>query len=103
MFSDLRLSLKLKLKREENKISRYCNLKRQQNDNLKQLGISRFLLSSMQVEESIGSVQMFNFRFLMDVLGCPEHDLTIFGKCLSVCLSVSVCLRDKNFVANLVR
>ena len=32
----------------------------------------------------------FNFRFLMDlhVLGCPEHDLTISGKCQSVCLCV---------------
>ena len=37
------------------------------------------------------------FRFLMDlhVLGCPEHDLTIFGKCLCVC--------DKNFVASVAR
>ena len=27
----------------------------------------------------------------LHVLGCPEHDLTISGKCLSEC--------DKNFVA----
>ena len=42
-------------------------------------------------------MQIFDFRFSMDlhVLGCPEHDLTIFGKCVSVCLCVrvSVCLR----------
>ena len=33
----------------------------------------------------------FRFRFSMDlhVLGCPEHDLTIFGKCLSVCQCVT--------------
>ena len=31
----------------------------------------------------------------LHVLGCPEHDLTIFGKCLCVC--------DKNFVANVAR
>ena len=28
----------------------------------------------------------------LHVLGCPEHDLTVSGKCLSVC--------DKNFVAS---
>ena len=35
-------------------------------------------------------MQIFDFRFLMDlyVLGCPEHDLTISGKCLSVYVSV---------------
>ena len=34
----------------------------------------------------------FRLRFLMDLhaLGCPEHDLIIFGTCLSVCLSVCV-------------
>ena len=49
-----------------------------------------FLLSSILVEESIGFVQIFDFRFLIDlhVLGSPEQDLTISGKCLSVCLSV---------------
>ena len=46
-------------------------------------------------------MQIFDFRFLMDlhVLGCPEHDLTIFGKCLSACL----CVCDKNFVASVAR
>ena len=41
-------------------------------------------------------VQIFDFWFLMDlhVLGCPEQDLDVSGKCLSVC----VC--DKNFVAS---
>ena len=40
-----------------------------------------------------------NFRFLMKfhALGCPEHDLTISGKCLSVC----VC--DKNFVSSVTQ
>ena len=33
----------------------------------------------------------------LHVLGCPEHDLTIFGKCLCLC----VC--DKNFVASVAR
>ena len=49
------------------------------------------LLSSMLVEESTGFLQIFDFRFLMDlhVLGCSEHDLTIFGKCLSVCVCVT--------------
>ena len=51
-----------------------------------------FLLSSIQIEESIGFVQIFDIRFLMDlhVLGCLEHCLTISGKCLCMC--------DKNFV-----
>ena len=35
----------------------------------------------------------------LHVLECPEHDLTISGKCLSVC--VSVC--DKNLVATVAR
>ena len=49
-------------------------------------------------------MKILDFRFLMDlhVLGCPEHDLTIFRKCLSVCLcvcmSVCLCVCDKNFV-----
>ena len=32
-------------------------------------------------------MQIFDFRFLMElhVLGCPEHGLTISGKCLSLC------------------
>ena len=44
------------------------------------------------MEEIIGFVQIFDFQFLMGlrVLGCPEHDLTISGKCLSLSLSVSV-------------
>ena len=48
-----------------------------------------FLLSSTKREESIGFVQIFDFRLLMDlhVLGCPEYDLTISGKYLSVCVS----------------
>ena len=38
------------------------------------------------IEESIGFVQIFVFRFLMDlqVLGCFEHDFIITRKCLSV-------------------
>ena len=37
-------------------------------------------------------MKIFDFRCLMDlhVLGWPEHDLTIFRKCLSVCLWVCV-------------
>ena len=48
-------------------------------------------------------MQIFDFRFLLDlhVLGCPEQDLTISGKCLPVCLSA--CLCDKNFVASVAR
>ena len=51
----------------------------------------------MEVEENIGFVKIFDIQFLMDlqVLGCPEHDLTIYGKCLSVC--------GKNFVANVAQ
>ena len=43
----------------------------------------------------------FLFLILMDlhVLGCPEHDFTMPGKCLSVC----VCVCDKNFVASVAR
>ena len=42
-------------------------------------------------------MQILDFRFLMDlhVLGCPERDLIISGKCLSVC--------HKNFVASVAR
>ena len=49
-----------------------------------------FLLYAL--EKSIGFVKIFEFRFSMDlhVLGYPEHDLTIFRKCLSVCLCVCV-------------
>ena len=45
-------------------------------------------------------MHIFDFRFSMDlhVLGYPEHDLTISGKCLSVCVSVSLCVCDKKFV-----
>ena len=51
------------------------------------------------MEESFGFVQIFDFQFLMDfhVLECTEHDWTILGKCLSVCMS------DKNFVASVAR
>ena len=58
-----------------------------------------FLLSSVWVEESIGFVQIFDFWFLVNLhaLGCPEHGLTIFGKCLSA----SMC--DKNFVASVAQ
>ena len=51
------------------------------------------------MEESIGFVQIFDIRFLMDfhALGWSQHDLTIFGKCLFVCVS------DKNFAASIVR
>ena len=38
--------------------------------------------------ESIGFAKFFDNLFSMDlhVLRCPEYDLTIFGKCLSVSL-----------------
>ena len=47
-----------------------------------------FLLYAL--DESIGFAKIFDFLFSIDfdVLRCPEHDLTIFRKCLSVCLSV---------------
>ena len=55
--------------------------------------------------KNIGLVQILDFRFLMDlhILGCPERDLTISGKCLWVCVSVSLCVCDKNFVASIAR
>ena len=42
------------------------------------------------LEESIGFVKIFDFQFSMNlhVLGCSEYDLSISGKCLSVCPSV---------------
>ena len=62
-----------------------------------------FLFSPLffTTEESIGFVKIFDFRFLMDlhVLGCPDGNLTISGKCLSVYL----CVSDKNFVASVAR
>ena len=43
-------------------------------------------------------MRIIDFRVVMDlhVLECFEHDLTIFEKCLSVCVSVF----DKNLVAS---
>ena len=60
---------------------------------------------STYIEESIGFAQIFDFRFLRDlhVLECPEQDLTIFGKCLSVYVSVCLGVCDKNFVASVAR
>ena len=42
---------------------------------------------------SIEFTKIFGIRFLMDlhVLRCPEHDLIIFRKCLSVCMSPKHC------------
>ena len=42
-------------------------------------------------------MKIFDFQFLTDlnVLGCPEHDFTIFYK-MSVCISVC----DTNFMAS---
>ena len=39
-------------------------------------------------------VQIFEFWFLknLHILGCPDHDLTIYGICLSVCLDVWTCI-----------
>ena len=52
-----------------------------------------FLLSSTKIEESIGFVKTFHFWFLIDlqVLGCPEHDLTISRKHLSVWVWQKLC------------
>ena len=38
-------------------------------------------------------MKIFDSRFLVDlhVLGCPEHEFTIFRKCLCVCVCVDVC------------
>ena len=65
------------------------------------LQIPCFLLSSIKIEESIIFVQIFEFRFLIDLhaLRRPERDITIFGKCLSVCLSMS----DKNCVTSVAQ
>ena len=58
-----------------------------------------FLLSCIKKVESIGFVQIFIFRFLMNlhISGCPEHDSTVSGKCESVCAC------DKNVVASVAR
>ena len=55
------------------------------------------------MEESIGFVKIFDFRFLMDllILGFPAYDLSISGKRLSVW--VSMCVRDTNFIACVAR
>ena len=52
------------------------------------------------MEENIAFVQIFDFQFLMHlhILGYPEHDFTISGKCPSVCLCV--CVGDKKFLAS---
>ena len=68
-----------------------------------------FLFSSTLIEERIDFVQIFDFRLLMDlhVLGRPEHELTISGKCLPVCVfvygCVCLCVCDKNFVASIAQ
>ena len=55
------------------------------------------------MEENIGFVKIFGLQFLMVllILACPEHELTIFGKCLSVRVSVRV--SDKNFVVSVAQ
>ena len=49
------------------------------------------------IHKKIIGAKIFDIRFSMDlhVLRCPEHDLTIFRKCLSLYLSVClyVCLQ----------
>ena len=49
---------------------------------------SSFPMGQTSLVPPIGFVKIFHFRFLMDlhVLECPEHDLTISGSCLSVCV-----------------
>ena len=61
-----------------------------------------FLLSSIQIEESIDFIKIFDSLFLMylHILGCFEHDDTIFVKCLSVFACRCVRERDKNFVSS---
>ena len=56
-----------------------------------------FLLSSIEVYESIGFVKIFDFQFLIDlhILGCPGHNLFI--------PEMSVGLRDKKFVTSVAR
>ena len=70
-----------------------CNHKYTSNNNKfrefgKKQAARHFYFLLYTQEESIGFVKIFDFRFLIDlhVLRCPEHDLTIFRKCLSVCL-----------------
>ena len=55
-----------------------------------------YFLSCFTFEESTGFSKIFDVRFSINlhVLRCPEHDLTIFRKCPSICLYV--CLQ--NFV-----
>ena len=47
-----------------------------------------FLLSSIYIRRKYWIRKNFRLQFSMDlhVLRCPEHDLTIFRRCLSVCL-----------------
>ena len=51
-----------------------------------------FLLSSNVKEESVGFAKILDNRFSMDlhVSRCPEHDLSIFRKRLSVCMSPKI-------------
>ena len=52
--------------------------------------VKQFYFLLYTSEESIGFTKIFDIRFSMDlqVLRCPEHDLTIFRKCMSIGLSV---------------
>ena len=47
----------------------------------------------MKIEQSIVFVKIFDFQILIDIyiLGRLEHDLTIFSKCLSVCVRQTFC------------
>ena len=70
-----------------------------QNDWLKIIYIEPFHLYTQ--EKGIGFVKIFHIRFSINlhVLRCPEHDSTIFRKCLSVCLYISkllwaLCLKN---------
>ena len=50
-----------------------------------------FTVFCINKKKSIIFYKIFDFQILMqvNVLGCPELDLTIFGKCLLICESVT--------------
>ena len=64
------------------------------------IDITYFLLSSMYTRRKYCIRERF-LTLVFDsihVLGCPKHDLTMFRKCLSRCLSIGLYIGFQNFL-----
>ena len=71
---------------------------------LPQVELFSFYFFLYTKEENIGFAKVFDFRFSMDlhVLRYLEHDLTIFRKCVSVCLYYFVDTVSQELIGEIV-